>query len=121
MNRREHDSFTPWRLWPDAPPINATSFSETLDGGQAFRWNRIEDYYEGREDEFVSEYSVPSPDEDMAESMLYFFTKPRKLDESIEKNRKINSFYKFPEMIDIRNYIQRSSGSKHTVSYTIFL
>jgi N-glycosylase/DNA lyase len=48
MNRREHDSFTPWRLWPDAPPINATSFSETLDGGQAFRWNRIEDYYEGR-------------------------------------------------------------------------
>ncbi|MGC6455008.1 MAG: DNA-3-methyladenine glycosylase family protein [Coraliomargaritaceae bacterium] len=41
-------SFTPWQDWPDAPDLSAPMLSEILDGGQAFRWRRIEDFFEGR-------------------------------------------------------------------------
>lgn len=41
-------TFSRWQHWPDAPAFSGTAFAETLDGGQAFRWNRVEDYYEGR-------------------------------------------------------------------------
>lgn len=41
-------SFGNWRIWEGAPAFTAASLEETLDGGQAFRWNRCEDYYEGR-------------------------------------------------------------------------
>ncbi len=68
----------------------------------------IEDFYSNNKDSFVSEYAASSPDEDLAESMLYFLTKSRKADDSLDMNAKINSFYDFPEMIEVRNYIQRN-------------
>lgn len=68
----------------------------------------IEDFYAENEDDFVSEYAASSPDEDLAESMLYFFIDSRKSDTRPLMNQKINSFYNFPEMIEIRNYIQRN-------------
>lgn len=40
--------FGSWHRWGDAPPFTEASFQETLDGGQAFRWQRIGDFYEGR-------------------------------------------------------------------------
>ena len=40
--------FGPWQVWQDAPPFTAVSLVETLDGGQAFRWRRGEDFLEGR-------------------------------------------------------------------------
>jgi N-glycosylase/DNA lyase len=40
--------FGPWHVWPDAPPFTAVALQETLDGGQAFRWQRQADYFEGR-------------------------------------------------------------------------
>ena len=42
--------FGAWQVWEDAPTFSATSFTETIDGGQAFRWQKIEDFYEGRWD-----------------------------------------------------------------------
>jgi len=41
-------AFSDWQLWAEAPNFSRISFSETLDGGQAFRWNRKDDYFEGR-------------------------------------------------------------------------
>ena len=41
-------SFTSWQAWPDAPDISAKMLAEILDGGQAFRWRKIEDFFEGR-------------------------------------------------------------------------
>lgn len=40
--------FGPWQVWRDAPPFTPTSLEETLDGGQAFRWLRGDDFFEGR-------------------------------------------------------------------------
>ena len=42
-----------WQVWEDAPTFTAISFAETIDGGQAFRWQKIESFYEGRWDENV--------------------------------------------------------------------
>ena len=42
--------FGAWQVWEDAPTFSATSFAETIDGGQAFRWQRTGDFYEGRWD-----------------------------------------------------------------------
>ena len=42
--------FGAWQVWEDAPTFSATSFAETIDGGQAFRWQRKENFYEGRWD-----------------------------------------------------------------------
>ncbi|MGB0344732.1 MAG: DNA-3-methyladenine glycosylase family protein [Coraliomargarita sp.] len=41
-------SFTPWQAWPEAPDIPAGTLEEILDGGQAFRWKKIDGYFEGR-------------------------------------------------------------------------
>lgn len=41
-------SFGAWQRWDEAPAFTEASFNETLDGGQAFRWQRIDDYFEGR-------------------------------------------------------------------------
>ncbi|WP_158279914.1 DNA-3-methyladenine glycosylase family protein [Coraliomargarita sinensis] len=41
-------AFSDWQLWADAPHFSRTAFAETLDGGQAFRWNRIKNCFEGR-------------------------------------------------------------------------
>lgn len=40
--------FQTWRKWAGAPLFTEASFEETLDGGQAFRWQRMEDSFEGR-------------------------------------------------------------------------
>ena len=42
--------FGAWQVWKDAPTFTAISFAETIDGGQAFRWQKIENFYEGRWD-----------------------------------------------------------------------
>jgi N-glycosylase/DNA lyase len=42
------DTFGSWHIWKDAPTFTEASFNETLDGGQAFRWQRIGDFFEGR-------------------------------------------------------------------------
>jgi N-glycosylase/DNA lyase len=42
------DPFGSWHAWAEAPTFTQASFIETIDGGQAFRWQRIGDYFEGR-------------------------------------------------------------------------
>lgn len=72
--------YTRFASWPIGPSMSATSFAETLDGGQAFRWNRQDDYFEGRwggqavrlrQRTGVIEYAFPeSADRQAAESAL---------------------------------------------------
>ena len=39
--------WTSWLPWVDGPTITAASLAETLDGGQAFRWNWLGSHFEG--------------------------------------------------------------------------
>ena len=53
MIQSQSESFTNWQVWPDAPHLSEIALAETLDGGQAFRWNRQNGYFEGRWAEHV--------------------------------------------------------------------
>ncbi len=44
--------WSPWTPWEDGPRLPPRSLAETLDGGQAFRWNRAADGFEGLWDRF---------------------------------------------------------------------
>lgn len=78
-------SFTPWQVWANAPEIPADTLGEILDGGQAFRWRKIDDYYEGRWSRHVArlrpgkdssiEYAFPSDCKTDAElhSLAHYF------------------------------------------------
>lgn len=61
------------------------------------------DFYLKYNNEFVSAYSMYSPEEDIAESFLYFvfFEKPE--DHKSIINKKLNFFYKYPEAVKLRS------------------
>ena len=44
----KQDTFGAWKSWDQAPEFTHNSFVETIDGGQAFRWKQIANFYEGR-------------------------------------------------------------------------
>lgn len=46
--KSKSEAFTSWQPWPNAPRMSETAWVETLDGGQAFRWNKKDEYFEGR-------------------------------------------------------------------------
>ncbi|MFO8028084.1 MAG: DNA glycosylase [Opitutales bacterium] len=48
MMNGKNKAFLQWQAWPEAPGLSEAALAETLDGGQAFRWNRTGDHYEGR-------------------------------------------------------------------------
>lgn len=78
--------FGEWQPWNNAPNWSRVGFKETVDGGQAFRWKQIDDYFEGRWSDHVvrlrhhdgkTEFSKPKDsDHDKTESALktYFAT-----------------------------------------------
>ena len=45
--------FAEWQHWEKAPKWNQAGFVETIDGGQAFRWQPVDDGYEGRWGRYV--------------------------------------------------------------------
>ena len=40
--------FGSWKPWEEAPEFTQESFVETINGGQAFRWKQVAEFYEGR-------------------------------------------------------------------------
>lgn len=57
--------------------------------------------------EFVSDYAMTNPEEDIAESFRIFVNEKKPNDQSI-KSQKILFFYKYPELIKIRNDIRKA-------------
>ena len=42
------DTFGSWKSWEELPDFTQGSFVETINGGQAFRWKQIAEFYEGK-------------------------------------------------------------------------
>jgi hypothetical protein len=61
-------------------------------------------FYFTYQSQFVSDYSVVSPEEDLAESWARFALGPRPTGKSIA-NQKVLFFYDFPELVDLRTRI----------------
>jgi hypothetical protein len=63
--------------------------------------NKLYDFYGQHVDEFVSDYAVTSPEEDIAESFLYFVFSPAPAGSTIAEE-KILFFYEYPELVELR-------------------
>lgn len=64
----------------------------------------LDDFYNIYQDQFLTDYAATSPEEDIAESWVYFLLTPRPELTSIA-NEKILFFYGYPELVALREQI----------------
>ena len=62
----------------------------------------MEEIFDQNPGKFNTEYSVVNPVEDMAESFTLFITNNKKFDTNTIANEKINFFYDFAELVEMR-------------------
>jgi hypothetical protein len=67
---------------------------------------RMWEFYDTYEDYFIDPYASTSPEEDIVETLTYFFFMPRPPDRDIA-NAKVLYFYDYPELVDLREQIQQ--------------
>ena len=67
-------------------------------------YEALDDFYFAREDEFVTDYAVTNPEEDIAESWAFFITQPKPAGNNIA-GKKVLFFYQFPELVVLREEI----------------
>ena len=67
-------------------------------------YNRLDDFYETYQDQFLTDYSATSPAEDIAEAWSFFILSPKPELDSIA-NEKVLFFYEYPELVVLREKI----------------
>jgi hypothetical protein len=82
-------------IYPEWQVINQEEDEQTLE-------NLLYEFYGRYPDQFVSDYAATSPQEDIAESFLYFVLAPAPAGETIAE-QKILFFYEFPELTALRD------------------
>lgn len=89
------------RFWPDIyaqwQQINAIEDDDTRD-------NHLSNFYDTYQDQFVTDYAVTSPEEDIAESWMFFILDPKPADDTIGE-QKVLFFYDWPELVQLRGEI----------------
>ncbi|MBU2610674.1 MAG: hypothetical protein KJ606_06955 [Chloroflexi bacterium] len=65
---------------------------------------RLYDFYEAYQRQFVTEYTATSPEEDIAESWMFFILEPKPAGDTIAE-QKILFFYDWPELVQLRGEI----------------
>ncbi|MDQ7009894.1 MAG: hypothetical protein Q9M94_06385 [Candidatus Gracilibacteria bacterium] len=66
------------------------------------------DFYTNNESNFVTEYASANPGEDVAESFTFFVLKTKPNNSTQISDKKILFFYKFKELVKLRNQIRKS-------------
>jgi hypothetical protein len=67
-------------------------------------YDRLDEFYDIYQDQFLTDYAPTSPAEDIAESWSFFVLSPKPESESIA-DEKVLFFYNFPELIQLRETI----------------
>ncbi|MCX6055448.1 MAG: hypothetical protein NTZ74_11160 [Chloroflexi bacterium] len=92
------------RFWMDIndewTQVNEIEDQEELD-------QALNDLYQKYSDQFVSDYAITNPSEDIAESFTQFIGAPKPEGNTIAEE-KILFFYEFPELVDLRAEISSS-------------
>ncbi|GAB4544082.1 MAG: hypothetical protein Fur002_16960 [Anaerolineales bacterium] len=83
--------------------IDALQYEEDLNP----YYEGLYQFYLSHSDEFVDDYSVTHPAEDIAESFAYFIFAPKPSGNSV-KEQKIAFFYDYPELVTLRENILAS-------------
>lgn len=68
------------------------------------RQNRLDALYQKYKDQFVDAYAVTSPEEDIAETWVFYLANPKPRGDSIAE-QKILFFYEYPELVQLRAQI----------------
>jgi hypothetical protein len=68
------------------------------------RERKLDNFYQEYADRFVSKYAVTSPEEDIAESFMFFIFSPKPSPEDMAA-QKILFFYEYPELASLREHI----------------
>jgi len=71
---------------------------------QTTYYKKLVEFYEKHEDQFVSDYAVTSPAEDIAESWAHFIFAPKPEGDTIA-GQKVLFFYDYPELVSLREEI----------------
>jgi hypothetical protein len=89
------------RFWGDIAAeweeINAIVDDEERD-------DRLYEFYRAHRDQFVTDYAVTSPEEDIAESWMFYMLAPQPAGASLAE-QKILFFYEWPELVALRDEI----------------
>jgi hypothetical protein len=67
-------------------------------------YKRLDEFYAKYQDQFLSDYSVTNPAEDIAEAFAYYVLRPRPAGDTTA-DQKILFFYNFPELVQLRRDI----------------
>lgn len=99
------------RFWVDIAsewePINVLYFDTER---QNEYYNLLHEFYLAHPGQFVDDYAVTHPAEDIAESFAYFIFSPKPTGTSI-KEQKIAFFYEYPELVELREDILNGACS----------
>jgi hypothetical protein len=71
----------------------------------AYDEDYLDEFYDEHSDQFLTDYAATEPEEDIAESWLYFIVSERSSGESVA-DQKMDFFYGFPEMVSVREEIR---------------
>lgn len=74
-----------------------------IDDDEAY-YQALDDFYYKYEDRFLTDYASTNPEEDIAEAFTFFVLSPYPEGETIA-NQKILFFYKYPELVALRDRI----------------
>ena len=74
-------------------------------------YEALDEFYFAREDQFVTDYSVTNPEEDIAESWSFFIMKAKPTGNTIA-DQKVLFFYQFPELVSLREEIVARTYSR---------
>jgi hypothetical protein len=85
-------------IYPEWQEINLELDEDRLD-------NLMIDFYGRYADRFVSDYAVTSPEEDIAETFMYFVLAPQPAGDSIAE-QKMLFFYQFSDLMDLREHMR---------------
>jgi hypothetical protein len=90
------------RFWPgiyaEWQTINTETDQDVLN-------QKLDDFYQEYSDQFVSNYADTSPEEDIAESFMYFIFMPKPSGANLAE-KKYLFFYDYPEMVNLRDRIR---------------
>ncbi len=74
-------------------------------------YEALDNFYFDHEDQFLTDYAVTNPGEDIAETWAFFVTQPKPAGNTIAE-KKVLFFYEFPELVELRNEIIARSYSR---------
>ena len=72
---------------------------------QDARYFQLQDFYRTYRDQFLTEYAATGPLEDIAESWTFFILSPPPDEGNSIANEKIQFFYEYPELVELRKQI----------------